>query len=98
MQAVNYGTSMKDIPYGGHSEYIMQLTHSTKKLTRHMRWAAKFKLDPPTGNYEEKNNFGFPSQEMPKLKQLFRFFLQQNDGTNLIFFFETLTFHPSVFC
>ena len=68
MQAVNYGTSMKDIPYGGHSEYIMQLTHSTKKLTRHMRWAAKFKLDPPTGNYEEKNNFGFPSQEMPKLK------------------------------
>ena len=58
---------MKNIPYGGHSEYIMQLTHSTKKLTRHMRWAAKFKLDPPR-NFEEKNTYGFPSQQMPKLK------------------------------
>ena len=68
MQAVNYGTLMKNIPYGGHPEYIMQLTHSTRKLTRHMRWAAKFKLDPTKGNYETKENFEFPSQDMPKLK------------------------------
>ena len=67
MQAVNYGTSMKNIPYGGHSEYIMQLTNSTKKLTRSLRWAAKFKLDLPA-NYVEKERYGFPSQDMPKLK------------------------------
>ena len=68
MQAVNYGTIMKNIPYGGHPEYIMQLTHSTRKLTRHMRWAAKFQLDPPVGNYEAKETFGFPYQNMSKLK------------------------------
>ena len=48
MQQLKFETSMKNIPLGGNKEYVMQLTHSIRKVVYAMSWAA-FIFHSPAG-------------------------------------------------
>ena len=60
---------MKNIPLGGNKEYVMQLTHSIRKVVYAMSWAAFIFLNDI--QCEDKETYGFRSQKpMPMVEEL----------------------------
>ena len=60
---------MKNIPLGGNKEFVMQLTHSIRKVVYAMSWAAFIFLNDI--QCEDKETYGFRSQKpMPMVEEL----------------------------
>ena len=71
MEQVDFGQSLKNIPFGGKKEYIKQTTHSIRKTVFAMRWAAAFYLGLIPPNDNPKETYGFPSQKpVPQVDEL----------------------------
>ena len=69
MKQLKFETSMKNIPLGGNKEYVMQLTHSIRKVVYAMSWAAFIFLNDI--QCEDKETYGFRSQKpMPMVEEL----------------------------
>ena len=69
MEKIEFGYSLKNIGLPSQSEYLSQLTFSTQKFVRNLRWRAKFHLDPSTK--PKKETYDFRSiRAAPKIKEL----------------------------
>ena len=71
MEQVDFGQSLKNIPFGGKKEYVKQMTHSIRKTVFSMRWAAAFYLGIIKESDEVKETYGFNSQKkVPYVEEL----------------------------
>ena len=69
MEKIEFGYSMKNIGLPSQKEYLSQLTQSTEKFVRNLRWRAKFFLDPSTK--PKKETYDFRSiRAAPQIKEL----------------------------